>query len=114
MKFGPRMTAFLNRHGLYTQPQVTRMEQDRCVLERRIEPLVNYAIESPRKDYEVALEWDSGRYGGHQVLYMRDLRSIGRAARSDFDLAWKNVPKNSPAYQDWERRQGEERLALTD
>lgn len=110
MKFGPRITAFLNRHGLYTQAQVTRMEQDRSVLERQIEPLVAYALESPRKDHEVALAWESGRYGGKTSLLMRDLRHIGRAARKDFDLAWKNVPKDSPAYQAWLRRQEEDRL----
>lgn len=114
MKFGPRLTRFLNRHGLHTQAQITKMEQTRCILERRLEPLTIYALESPRRDHEVALEWKSGKYGGRQVLYMRDLRGIGRAARSDFDLVWKNVPKDSPAYQDWERRQGEDRLVFTD
>lgn len=107
MKFGPRLTAFLNRHGLYTKAQVTRMEQSRSVLERQIEPLITYALESPRRDYEVALTWESGHYGGKSHLLMRDLRQIGRAARPDFDLVWKNVPKDSPAYQDWARRQEE-------
>ena len=100
---------FLNRLGLYTAAQVEVKDKALLTLRAAVDPMVQFAIESPQPDYEIAVRWESRHFGCQSEILVRDIRNMARVACPDYEFRRLRIPETSPAYQDWLRRQEEDR-----